>query len=37
MTKVYLDYSAAAPLLPEVKQAMMPYLDMDFGNPLSLQ
>lgn len=36
MTKVYLDHSAAAPLLPEVRQAMMPYLDVDFGNPLSL-
>ncbi len=36
MTKVYLDHSAAAPLLPEVREAMMPYLDKDFGNPLSL-
>jgi cysteine desulfurase len=36
MTKVYLDHSAAAPLLPEVREAMMPYLGMDFGNPLSL-
>jgi cysteine desulfurase len=36
MTKVYLDHSAAAPLLPEVREAMMPFLGMDFGNPLSL-
>jgi len=36
MTKVYLDHSAAAPLLPEVRQSLMPYLDTDFGNPLSL-
>jgi len=36
MTRAYLDHSAAAPLLPEVREAMMPYLDMDFGNPLSL-
>ena len=36
MTKAYLDHSAAAPLLPEVREAMMPYLDLDFGNPLSL-
>jgi cysteine desulfurase len=36
MTKVYLDHSAAAPLLPEVREAIMPYLGMDFGNPLSL-
>ena len=36
MTRAYLDHSAAAPLLPEVREAMMPYLDKDFGNPLSL-
>jgi cysteine desulfurase len=36
MTKVYLDHSASAPLLPEVRDAMLPYLGMDFGNPLSL-
>jgi cysteine desulfurase len=36
MTKVYLDHAAAAPLLPEVREAMLPYLGMDFGNPLSL-
>jgi len=36
MTHVYLDHSAAAPLLPEVREAMTPYLDRDFGNPLSL-
>jgi len=36
MTKVYLDHSAATHLLPEVREAMMPYLDRDFGNPLSL-
>jgi cysteine desulfurase len=36
MTKAYLDHSAAAPLLPAVREAMMPFLGMDFGNPLSL-
>ncbi len=36
MTKVYLDHSAASPLLPEVREAMRPYLDEEFGNPLSL-
>jgi cysteine desulfurase len=36
MRKVYLDHSAAAPLLPEVKEAMMPFLGDSFGNPLSL-
>jgi len=34
--KVYLDNSAATPLLPEVRQAMMPFLDEAFGNPSSL-
>lgn len=36
MTHVYLDHSAAASLLPEVREAMTPYLDRNFGNPLSL-
>ncbi|MEE9583580.1 MAG: cysteine desulfurase family protein, partial [Dehalococcoidales bacterium] len=33
MRKVYLDNAATTPLLPEVRQAMMPYLDEAFGNP----
>ncbi|MFP3898993.1 MAG: cysteine desulfurase family protein [Dehalococcoidia bacterium] len=36
MRKVYLDNAAATPLLPEVRDAMMPYLDDVFGNPSSL-
>ena len=36
MKKVYLDHAAAAPLLPEVREAMLPYLDADFGNPSCL-
>lgn len=36
MTKVYLDNTAATPLLPEVREAMMPYLGDIFGNPQSL-
>ena len=36
MRKVYLDNAAATPLLPEVREAMMPYLDDIFGNPSSL-
>ncbi len=36
MRKVYLDHTAATPLLPEVRQAMMPFLDAVFGNPSSL-
>ena len=36
MRKVYLDNAATTPLLPEVHQAMMPYLGDTFGNPSSL-
>ncbi len=36
MRKVYLDNTATTPLLPEVREAMMPYLGDIFGNPSSL-
>ncbi len=36
MRKVYLDNVAAMPLLPEVREAMMPFLGEVFGNPQSL-
>ncbi len=36
MRKVYLDHVATTPLLPEVRQAMLPYLDELFGNPSCL-
>jgi cysteine desulfurase len=36
MRKVYLDNAATTPLLPEVKEAMLPYLGEVFGNPQSL-
>ncbi len=36
MRKVYLDNAATTPLLPEVRQAMMPFMDETFGNPSSL-
>jgi len=36
MRKVYLDNAATTPLLPKVREAMMPYLDETFGNPSSL-
>lgn len=36
MKKVYLDHAATTPLLPEVREAMMPYLGDVFGNPSSL-
>ena len=36
MRKVYLDNAATTPLLPEIREAMMPYLGDIFGNPSSL-
>jgi cysteine desulfurase len=33
---VYLDYNATTPVLPEVLDAMLPYLRERFGNPSSL-
>ena len=36
MRRVYLDNAATTPLLPEVREAMMPYLGDTFGNPSSL-
>jgi len=36
MRKVYLDNASTTPLLPEVRQAMMPYLEEAFGNPSAL-
>lgn len=36
MSRVYLDYAAATPLLPEVLAAMMPYFTEKFGNPSSI-
>ena len=36
MRKVYLDNAATTPLLPEVREAMIPYLGDVFGNPSSL-
>ncbi|MCB1954363.1 MAG: cysteine desulfurase [Rhodocyclaceae bacterium] len=32
---VYLDHNATTPLDPEVREAMLPYLDARFGNPSS--
>jgi cysteine desulfurase len=32
----YLDHSATTPVLPEVREAMLPFLDDDFGNPSSV-
>lgn len=36
MRRVYLDYGATTPLLPEVRQAMLPFFDVNFGNPSCL-
>lgn len=34
--QVYLDYAATTPLDPQVLEAMLPYLQNDFGNPSSV-
>ncbi len=36
MRKVYLDNASTTPLLPEVRQSLIPFLDETFGNPSSL-
>jgi cysteine desulfurase len=36
MRKVYLDHIAATPLHPLAREAMLPYLEENFGNPQSL-
>lgn len=36
MRKVYLDHAATYPVIPEVRDAMLPYLGEFFGNPSSL-
>ena len=36
MRMAYLDNVATTPLLPEVREAMLPYLGEDFGNPSCL-
>ncbi len=36
MRKVYLDNASTTPLLPEVREAMMPYFGEAFGNPSCL-
>lgn len=35
-TQVYLDYAATTPVDPEVREAMLPYLGAEYGNPSSL-
>jgi cysteine desulfurase len=33
---IYLDYAASAPVRPEAREAMLPYLEGHFGNPSSV-
>ena len=35
MEPVYLDHAATTPLCPEVREAMRPFLEEDYGNPSS--
>ena len=35
MKRINFDHLAASPILPEVKEAILPFLGEDFGNPLS--
>ncbi len=35
MRRIYLDYNATTPVAPEVRQAMLPFLEEHFGNPSS--
>jgi len=36
MRTVYMDHGSTTPLKPEVLQAMLPFFEEDFGNPLSV-
>lgn len=36
MNRIYFDNNATTPLLPDVLEAMLPYLSGEFGNPSSL-
>ena len=33
MDRIYLDYAATAPVLPEVLDAMLPFFVSAYGNP----
>jgi cysteine desulfurase len=35
MKKINFDHLACSPILPEVREAMLPFLGEEIGNPLS--
>ncbi|MEC9093333.1 MAG: cysteine desulfurase NifS, partial [Planctomycetota bacterium] len=35
MSQIYLDYNATTPIDPQVREAMLPFLESHFGNPSS--
>lgn len=35
MKRINFDHLACSPILPEVREAMLPFLSEDIGNPLS--
>jgi len=36
MNRIYADHAATTPILPSVREAMMPWLEAQFGNPSSI-
>ncbi len=36
MKRIYMDYAATTPMLPEVAEVMQPYFSQKFGNPSSI-
>lgn len=34
--RIYADHAATTPLLPEVREAMLPWMESEFGNPSSI-
>jgi len=36
MSRIYMDHAATTPVRPEVREAMLPYLGEEFGNPSSI-
>ena len=36
MTMIYLDHAATTPVRAEAREAMLPFLESEFGNPSGL-